>query len=998
MQVLLRYAGIIWIFMFSPALQDSRGQAIMNDSVAEVVIIHNGESMLNGNWIRSVTGYRKTDSTKIVRVEITAKKRVIRVYADRQLAYAPFREPLLDTLQENLGHGLEEPYSSYRIELFAGKHPVAALIPNYYRSSPKSIDRKRIFGKWHRKAPPLVRNLSRPWLDDATLFNTNIALWHSHGWYYEPSLNRWEWQRARLFQTVEDLYPMAYTLPFLIPMLENAGATTFVPRERDWQVNEVVVDNDGSTGQSLCLTPENVRNSDTCTGFGLGTPPYVQENPFRLGSYAEMNASREAGNDIQWIPDIPEEGDYAVYISYHASSAGVQDAAYRVYHAGGVTDFSVNQQMGGSTWVYLGRFHFRQGLHPEEGKVVLTNRSRRRHAVVTADAVRFGGGMGNIARNGLTGNRPRYQEAARYYLQYAGMPDSLVWKLNDTNDYNDDYQSRGEWVNYLMGAPSGPNADRSVEGLHIPVDLSLAFHTDAGISDNDTVIGTLGIYSTTRDGGYFPGGLSRMASRDLTDLVQTQIVDDIRALYDPAWTRRGMWDKEYSEAYRPHVPAMLLELFSHQNFLDIRFGQEPMFRFDVSRAIYKGMLRFMHAMYGIDYVVQPLPVDHFSTSPGPGGEIVLSWKPRHDPLEPTAEAESYIVYTRLNEEGFDNGIQVTEPRYILASPHPGTIYSFKVTAVNRGGESFPSEILAAGRAGESSGTVLVVNAFDRVSGPAWFDDEHYAGFLNVVDQGVPYGVDLHTVGEQFDYLKSSPWLDDDSPGHGASYADLEAQVIPGNTFDFSYIHGSSMLQAGYSFFSVSDESVLDDSINPDQYDVLDYLAGEELSSFLPGNDSVPRYAVFPGSMLNRLGRYLENGGHLFLTGAHIATDVHLREQDSLVASLLKYTWRTSNASRLGEFYFMDPAFGEVSGHFTFQTRMDPHIYMVEGADALEPADSTAITLARYAGNNMSAGVAWRGRYGVVVLGFPFETIREKQERDLIMKRTISYLLGKNDEE
>ena len=61
----------------------------------------------------------------------------------------------------------------------------------------------------------------------------------------------------------------------------------------------------------------------------------------------------------------------------------------------------------------------------------------------------------------------------------------------------------------------------------------------------------------------------------------------------------------------PMFPAMLLELFSHQNFLDMRFGQEPMFRFHVSRAIYKGMLKFLHAQYGIEYVVQPLPVDHF---------------------------------------------------------------------------------------------------------------------------------------------------------------------------------------------------------------------------------------------------------------------------------------------------------------------------------------------------------------------------------------------------
>ena len=66
---------------------------------------------------------------------------------------------------------------------------------------------------------------------------------------------------------------------------------------------------------------------------------------------------------------------------------------------------------------------------------------------------------------------PRFLEASRYWLQYAGMPDTLVYTpSNYRNDYNDDYQSRGFWVNYLN------------EELGLPVDLSLAFHSDAGIT------------------------------------------------------------------------------------------------------------------------------------------------------------------------------------------------------------------------------------------------------------------------------------------------------------------------------------------------------------------------------------------------------------------------------------------------------------------------------------------------------------------------------------
>ena len=34
---------------------------------------------------------------------------------------------------------------------------------------------------------------------------------------------------------------------------------------------------------------------------------------------------------------------------------------------------------------------------------------------------------------------------------------------------------------------------------------------------------------------------------------------------------------------------MLLELLSHQNFADMRYGSDPRFKFLVSRAIYKGI-------------------------------------------------------------------------------------------------------------------------------------------------------------------------------------------------------------------------------------------------------------------------------------------------------------------------------------------------------------------------------------------------------------------------
>lgn len=70
---------------------------------------------------------------------------------------------------------------------------------------------------------------------------------------------------------------------------------------------------------------------------------------------------------------------------------------------------------------------------------------------------------------------------------------------------------------------------------------------------NDETIGTLGIFYTRENKGRFEGGADRYRSRDLTDIVMTQIVSDIRRTCEPEWNRRGLWNRAYYEA-RVRVP------------------------------------------------------------------------------------------------------------------------------------------------------------------------------------------------------------------------------------------------------------------------------------------------------------------------------------------------------------------------------------------------------------------------------------------------------------
>lgn len=941
---------------------------------------------------------RTAGEIEIDTIEVHLKPDSLVVFFSESLSYLPWRESSYLEIVNSIRDELGRRFRDFDLQVYTSNKNLRSLIPNIYREFTE-IDTARLPGAEIERIP-LVRRLHTE-IPNHGLYNKNIALWNSHGYYYESKLDRWEWQRARLFSTVEDIFPTTFVLPYLAPMLENAGANVFLPRERDTQFHEVVVDNDLSSADSEMVisgfTPETIASA----GFFMRDTLFDNENPFLLGSHLRFKATKSEEHFIDHIPNIHSEGWYAVYISFQQNGLNISNARYTVFHSGGKTDFLVNQKMGGGTWVYLGTFHFEAGKNAAKGAVRLSAQSDE-DGWITSDAIRFGGGMGNIARKPLledaekiqwkTSQKPRYQEAARYYLQYAGVPDTLVYYLNEgLNDYNDDYQSRGEWVNYLMGSPRGPNRNRKSPGLNIPVDVSLAFHTDAGVTPNDSTIGTLAIYSSVRDDGQFPNGQSKMVNRDLADIIQTQIVNDIREQFDADWTRRAMWDREYSEAWRPNVPALLLELLSHQNLADMQLGHDPRFKFAVSRAIYKGLLKFLAYQNKTEYVVQPLPVDHFAIQYLGGKKIRLSWQPVADTLEPSALPTMYKVYQRVNSGGFDNGKTAPGTSLVLELQAWDQIYSFKVTAINEGGESFPSEILSVGLKENDPNPVLVVNAFDRVSAPATIDTGNFAGLAHWEDEGVADKYDIGHTGQQYEFNRQSPWLDDDSPGWGASYGDMEGKLIPGNTFDNTIIHGEAIMLAERSFVSISDEAFSDPGFDLAPYQVIDFIFGEEKTTDSFGGKL---FRIFDANMRHKIQEFTANGGSILASGAYLGSD-HILTGDTharnFANEILHFKWRTNHAVRSGGVYATDYAKGLLHGDWAFNTGYHPRIYKVEAPDALEPVGEGAITAIRYAENNTSAGVLFEGAYKTVILGFPFETIIHSNDRSDLMKQILLYL-------
>lgn len=933
-------------------------------------------------------GISAIGKVKVENITVDDKKRVIEISLNDKGGDVPLSAEQLKELKEKCIDILGTQYSKYKIVL---------------TSRGKTLDEMVLFASKKVKGPKekdsfVSRKDAAP--APGGLDGANIALWQSHGWYFEPKLNRWEWQRARIMQTVEDLYTQSYVMPYLMPMLENAGAYVMSPRERDINLTEIIVDNDDSkyiAGEFA--TTGNWSKSETPAFAYSQYPLTVGVNPFKSGTALKVRGTGtdKATATAIWHADIPEAGTYAVYVSYVSEPGANKAAKYIVNTANGTKEFEINQNMGGGTWIYLGHFPLNAG---KQTVVELSNSGK---GIVSADAVKIGGGMGNVARivkepkddidyEYVMSGYPKFTEGARYFLQWAGAPDSVYTPSDNVNDYTDDYRCRGLWVNWLAG---GSSMLPKEEGLKIPVDLSLAFHSDAGTTLNDSIIGTLGIYCTKGD--TYANGTSRLASRDYTDLVLTQITEDIRKSFEPDWTRRGMWDQSYFEARVPEVPAMLLELLSHQNFADMGYGLDPAFRFVVSRAIYKGMLKFLAQRDGRPYVVQPLPVRSFAIAKSGEKEYKLSWVETVDSLEETAQPSYYIIEERIGDElGFRKiGSSTTQEYTVTVSDND--IHSYRIIAGNDGGVSFPSEVLAlCDMPGEP---VTIVNGFTRVSGPDRFFGDSIAGFYDTRDHGVPYVNDISFIGSQFEFRRNIPWMDDDAAGFGASRANYEEKVIAGNTFDYVYLHGKAIKACGRPFVSMSVEAFCNAADKPA---TVDLILGKQKEIQHGRGFYGPKYKAFPSELQNRIAALTAEGTDFFISGAFVATDIwdnpysseQVAEADKKFASeILGYKWRVGQASVTGEAYQVPTRFKDFGkGEYTFSNELNSDCYVVESPDSFYSSDSKrGCTFMRYTENNLIAGTIFdAGNYRTVVIGFPFETIKDGDSRTHLMKQILNF--------
>jgi hypothetical protein len=322
--------------------------------------------------------------------------------------------------------------------------------------------------------------------------------------------------------------------------------------------------------------------------------------------------------------------------------------------------------------------------------------------------------------------------------------------------------------------------------------------------------------------------------------------------------------------------------------------------------------------------------------------------------------------------------------------------SYRITTVNEGGESFPSEILAVCRASESKGMVLVVNGFDRVSAPISYRDEGTVGFLNHIDGGVADRRDISFIGAQRGFFRSTTYDNNYDECLGSCYSDYAFEVLAGNSFDYTKLHGESIVKAGYSFCSVSAASVERGAVMLADYPTVDWILGKQLSTVMGEGASGVAFRTFTPAMQLAIRHFTSQGGRIFVSGSYVATDLWNGvganvDAQKFAREVLHYRLQGGRATTRGAAAVKRSQAKLSSATYHFNTELNNECYAVESPDAILPADKQSFIVMKYPDCGLSAAVGYKGDYRSLVVGFPFETITDSASRDRLMSEVLTFL-------
>jgi len=177
--------------------------------------------------------------------------------------------------------------------------------------------------------------------------------------------------------------------------------------------------------------------------------------------------------------------------------------------------------------------------------------------------------------------------------------------------------------------------------------------------------------------------------------------------------------------------------------------------------------------------------------------------------------------------------------------------------------------------------------------------------------------------------------------------------------------------------------------------------GKQKQTYIGNTKKPAEFKTFPLALQQSLRSYCLAGGHLMLSGAYIASDFYKgnyinTDERIFSENILKYKFKSAKASLNPKVKMVNSPFAQFNqAEFEFYDKPNKVSYSLESTDAIEPAGDGAVTICRYAGTNLSAGVAYSGNYKVCSFGFPFETIQSEKERNRLMESVLDFFNAKS---
>ncbi|MBI5567215.1 MAG: GerMN domain-containing protein, partial [Chloroflexi bacterium] len=321
-----------------------------------------------------------------------------------------------------------------------------------------------------------------------------------HGWLYNTTFGYYKTARPVYPLSpypagegiIEDFNNAEFVNQYLLKYLWNSGADAWTVRERDLNTNMIIVD-------------------DASADFATqGT--WASGSGGQAGTYQYAAISAIATATATWTFTPTTSATYAVYVWFpNVAATRTLEAHYYIDHAGGTTPITLTQARDGNNWRYIGDFPFYAN---QAARVRLTNQSTTAGAIVLADAIRVGGGRGDVSLNGApVSNKPRWEEQASQYARWVNQPDAGV--VSDV------------WIRPRYAEWEKESGEDAVY---------VSWHTN-GVSGYTTVRGTETYRYLTPTSG----------SQTLQNAVHTELLSAIKTSWDASWPDRGQLQRDLGE-------------------------------------------------------------------------------------------------------------------------------------------------------------------------------------------------------------------------------------------------------------------------------------------------------------------------------------------------------------------------------------------------------------------------------------------------------------------